>query len=379
MTRRRSLMLVAVSLLLGWSAGYWNARPGAQPALPADSSAMPAPRATGNPADERAPAATANPANGTRSTEAQPTAGLPARPHLAFDAIKFLSELPGQLDAIAKRAQSGDLRALNELADWLDYCDSASYVQSRAAARRNAESDLGEPTIAAYFQQLSMVCADWTGRQSWLSDAQTEVAAARADLRAQAQARAPGGTGRRGPLQVSAVLRRRAADAGDELARSLLPDRRQRQICGERPAGSSSAEIQANLACTDRAARETLRLILLRRDPRELEQVPVIIGAYGTELWNRSEFLRQPGEVPTAPALWIMAACQFGLNCSATGRALRLACAYGFCGYSHYWDYAADRLLPPSSARLVQQQLPVLVALIQAGDVDGILGPPPPG
>ncbi|MGE4073902.1 MAG: hypothetical protein AB7E72_22245, partial [Lysobacterales bacterium] len=314
-----------------------------------------------------------------RPMEVQRTPDSPPRPHLAFDSVSFLAELPGQLDAIAKRAQSGDLRALNELADWLEYCDTAAYVQSRAAARPVHDSDLGEPAVAAYFKQLSITCVDWTARQPWLSDAQAEVAAARADLRAQgqAQARSPGGMRQRGPLQLSAVLRRRAADAGDELARSLLPDRRQHLVCGERGNTASGAEFQDHWKCTDRAAREALRLILLRRDPRELEQVPVIIGAYGTHLWNRSEFLRQPGEVATAPVLWILAACQFGLNCSATGRALRLACSYGICGYAQYWDYAADRLLPPSSARLVQQQLPVLVALIQAGDVDAILGPPP--
>jgi len=309
--------------------------------------------------------------------EAQRPAEPAARPHLAFDSLKFLTELPGQLDAIAKRAQAGDPRALSELADWLEYCDAAKMARSLAAARPNSQSDLGEPAIAAYFQQLSMVCADWTDRQSWLSDAQAEVAAARADLRTHVQVRAPGVMGQRGPLQVSAALRRRAAEAGDELARSQLPDRPQNKACGELSSSATSSERKSNLICLDRAAREALRLILLRRDPRELEQVPAIMGAYSTYLWNRSEFLRQTSPVPTAPVLWIMAACQFGLNCSATGRALRLACAYGSCGYSQYWDYAADRLLPPSSARLVQQQLPVLVALIQAGDADAILGLPP--
>ena len=126
-------------------------------------------------------------------------------------------------------------------------------------------------------------------------------------------------------------------------------------------------------------SRERLAAIFAQRDGRVLEAVPRILMAMGPRTLSGSEYVRSSNFLASdLHARWILVGCQFGLDCGPTGRALRWACASeGACGYAHYHDYAADRLLPPATMRQIDRQLPRLVSLILAGDVDAVLGPPP--
>ncbi|MFO1493532.1 MAG: hypothetical protein U1F26_02600 [Lysobacterales bacterium] len=71
-------------------------------------------------------------------------------------------------------------------------------------------------------------------------------------------------------------------------------------------------------------------------------------------------------------ALWTLAACQLGLPCGPEHRSVQLACLSGLCGYRDYADYVYDQRLSPADRRHVEAQLPSLVAILKAGDVDAL-------
>lgn len=303
-------------------------------------------------------------------------------PTLGFDATRYLAALPERLDALAQRAKAGEPRALTELAEWMDYCSAAGGVGSRSRHTPSASGDLADTAIANYFQQAATLCTDWMARHRWLLDIRDEVAANARQRLLDLQARMP--LDAAAPGSVGEVLRRRAADAGDLIAAGLTNDGDVHERCGGAPADPAQTRQLAYLQCIHTRARQRLSTIFAEHDPQVLEAVPRIVGAMKSgsqtslallSLFN-TEYLRA-GQLPETEVRWILAACRFGLDCGPTGRALRWACVQGACGYRHYRDYAADRLLPPASMRRVEGQVQRLVALILAGDVDGVLGPPP--
>jgi hypothetical protein len=170
------------------------------------------------------------------------------------------------------------------------------------------------------------------------------------------------------------AIHRRAADAGDDIAVALSGDKLATQSCSNGPPSTASQRQEQN-KCLHAFAREHLLRLLRSGDPRLIEALPKIMASHGYKLLNGSEFMREsfPGE---REARWTLAACAIGLDCGPTGRALLWACFDGVCGYANYRDYVADRRLPPASMRVIEGQLPRLLALIEAGDADSILGPP---
>lgn len=378
------VVLWLIAVVLGAAIGRWTAPAGeARKPVPASAAATgdPAASVLASTADNRAPPATA--ATGETAAVPAPAPGLaeaPAAdaPTMGFDTVAFLAELPQRLDALTDRARDGDAQALTEMAEWLDYCDSARYA-TNVAGHGRPRGDLADAAIASYFQQTAQLCEQWLGRHAWLSQLREEVAANAVKARQALLARRTGDPAARAPRTIGEILRLRAADAGDPIAQGLTNDQDVALECGGVPMGQLQPGQQAQWQCVHAAARERLAAIFAQRDPRVLEAVPRILMAMGPRTLTGSEYVRSSNFLASdLHARWILVGCQFGLDCGPTGRALRWACASeGACGYAHYRDYAADRLLPPATMRQIDRQLPRLVSLILAGDVDAVLGPPP--
>lgn len=315
---------------------------------------------------------------------ATPQAGMPPEapaadgPKLALDAVAFLREWPARLDDLATRGKAGEARALTELAETLDYCSTAAGAITRARYSPAQAGNLADATVQAYFAEVDVQCKAWQQRHPWIDQLARD---ARQELQKHFQAlREHRATpDMRPPSTAAEALRRRAAAAGDTVAEALTNDDSIRRACGAPASGHLQTSQSAHWKCAHAAARERLAAILARRDPREIEAVPRILLAISPRLMSGSEYVSGHAyNQETASVRWILAACEFGLDCGPASRAMRWACAnYGACSYRHYRDYAADRLLPPATMRMVDGQVPRLVNLILAGDVDTILGPPP--
>ncbi len=299
-------------------------------------------------------------------------------PKLALDAVAFLREWPARLDDLSTRARAGDARALTELAEALDYCSAAGGAISRARYAPAQAGNLADTSVQAYFAEVDGQCKAWRQRNPWFDelvrDAHTQM---QEHLKALRDRRVTPGT--RPPGTAAETLRRQAAEAGDTIAEGLTGDDSIRRACGAPASGQLQANQLAHWECVHAAARESLAAIFARRDPHEIEAMPRILMAISPQLLNGSEYVRGSGlTAETNTVRWILAACEFGLDCGPASRAMRWACAnYGACGYRHFRDYATDRLLPPATMRMVEGQIPRLVNLILAGDVDTVLGPPP--
>lgn len=318
------------------------------------------------------------------ATPAPPQAGRPPEapaadgPKLALDAVAFLREWPARLDDLAKRGKAGDAPALTELAEALDYCSTAAGAITRARYSPAQAGNLADATVQAYFAEVDVQCKAWQQRHPWLNQLARDARQAMQDhLQALRDRRVT--PDMRPPGTAAETLRRQAAEAGDAVAEGLTNDDSIRLACGAPASGQLQTGQLAHWQCVHAAARERLAAIFARRDSREIEAVPRILMAMNPRLLNGSEFFRASNyNFEESNARWILTACEFGLDCGPAGRAMRWACAnYGACGYRHYRDYAADRLLPPATMRMVDGQVPRLVNLILAGDVDTILGPPP--
>lgn len=277
------------------------------------------------------------------------------------------------MDHLAESAESGDARALTDVADWADYCERTAAISSISMAGL-AQGDLADAAVAAYFKATASTCADWVARHAWLNQLKAGMTQKQRDYSELLRAGRKDDAVALGPRRLGDAIRRRAADAGDEIAMALSGDAPEGPSCSiDSPKASSQRQEQNK--CLHTSARERLLRLLLSRDPRLIEALPKIIASHGYKLLNGSEFMREtfPGE---REARWTLAACAMGLDCGPTGRALRWACLDGVCGYANYRDYVADRRLPPASMRVVEGQLPRLLALIEAADTDTILGPP---
>lgn len=346
-------------------AGTAPAEPGAGRSV----GAQPAAQAQPGPAPAEAPA----------PATVLPEAAAPDGPKLALDAVAFLREWPKRLDDLASRAQAGEPRALTELAEALDYCATAGGAVSRARYGAPNAGNLADAQVQAYFTEVDGLCKAFLQRSPWLADIARDTREKYQEHLTALRERRVTHEAPRPPTTVGDALRRRAADAGDAIAEGLTNDDDVRRACGAVPAGQIQANQQAMWQCIHAAARERLAAIFARRDPREIEAIPRILMAMNPQLLTASEFVRAGSYTfEENNARWILTACEFGLDCGPASRAMRWACAnFGACGYRHYRDYAADRLLPPATMRMVDGQVPRLVNLILAGDVDTILGPPP--
>jgi hypothetical protein len=326
----------------------------------------------------QATSASASGESGNPQTSLTPEAPATDGPKLALDAVAFLREWPARLDELATRARAGDARALTDLAEALDYCSAAGGAITRARYAPAQAGNLADTGVQAYFAEVDGQCKAWRQRHPWLDqlarDARTQM---QEHLQALRERRAT--PDMRPPGTAAETLRRQAAEAGDAIAEGLTGDDSIRRACGAPASGQLQANQSAHWQCVHAAARERLAAIFARRDPREIEAMPRILMAISPQLLNGSEYVRGSGfTAETNTVRWILAACEFGLDCGPASRAMRWACAnYGACGYRHFRDYAADRLLPPATMRMVDGQIPLLVNLILAGDVDSVLGPPP--
>lgn len=377
---RTGVLVVAVAVIAA-AIGRWSAPGNERSVANAERSQIELVDPDAQPAARPAVAARDAPTKPNPSATAAVAAGVsPTR--LALDVDAYFAALPARLDGIAEHARNGDGHALVELAEWLDYCSMAAQTGEAGRRGRAPRGDLGDADVVAYFQKTTVFCEQWLQRHPWLVALRDAVAMDRLREAATAGANAADRARRRSPINAAEALRRRAADAGDPVAQQAGHDPRLREACGE--ANSSGAESQAQrfavYRCLHAQLRTRLAALLAQRDPQVLEAMPKIVFAYDAFLVNGSPYFNvQTASDNATEVLWILTACQFGLNCGPSGRALRWACALGACGYAHYHDYASDQLLAPGSMRYVDALVPQLTALIWAGNVDAILGPPPGG
>lgn len=366
MSRPKAIALILLAFVAALTFGRWTMREAPAPARPSAgepelAAAASVPLERPSPAQPLQAAAMPAPALPDRATSTSP---------LAFDGVAFLADFPRRLDALAARAQLGDAQAQNELADWLYYCELAASAADRRTVRPGEEGALSDPGIRAYFAEVGSGCKAWISRQGWL---QPELAQIRDAHRRRAEMLAAGlkpGPGPREALSLSQSMLQQAARSGDALAQARSGERRGTDACGDASTMADSGDRRAQARCADQRLRLVLRDILIRRDPQTIEFVPQIVISYGTSSLNGSEFFQDF-------TLWVFAACHYGLNCGPTGRVLREACTRGLCGYRSFREYAADQLLSPTALRMIDSHLPRLLVLIDAADVDGILGPPP--
>lgn len=376
--RARTLVVVVAIAVIAAAIGRWTA-PGVERAVAKVTDSESAHSDAAGPRGENPkpdPGASAS----TKSTDTLAVASAnaadaaPTESKLGFDPEVFLAELPQRLDALAQRALNGEPRALAELADWIDYCSMAQRVANGTRIVDAAlASALSDPALVAFFRHTTTSCTGWLSHYPWLLKERDEANAALERYR-----RGPRENWTE-PLSLAARLRQRANDAGDLLARTHNSAGSEvATTCSARTPGTSPEEQLRFNQCAYEAARTQLQAILTNRDPQALAVVPNVVASYSPQLLSGSEFLRSYGG-PEAEVRWTLAACQFGLDCGPTNRAVRMACTMGLCGYTHYRVYAADQLLVPSSMRRVDSQVSQLVGLILAANVDAILGPPPGG
>ncbi len=280
---------------------------------------------------------------------------------------------------MADRAKGNDAAALGELADWLDYCKMVDMAVFAASATyriplQDADSRR-DASVAAYFQQLAAICKSWVARHPWLVKENLRIKNAREEYLTRLRA----GQVERNDAALEdlpRVLRRRASESGNLLAqargRKTLP-------CPTFQPTADAARQQANAreaqACIYRNNTELLARVLSSGDPRLIAAVP--------QLLTSQNYNWQQGFLSTdhfySSALWLLTACEFGLDCSGGGPALRNECASrGLCGYGHVRDFVADQQMTPARMRVLHAHIPRLVILIQSGNVEAILGPPPP-
>ena len=294
---------------------------------------------------------------------------------LGFDPTNFLAGLPQQLDQTSDRAKSGNAAALGELADWLDYCD-----QSKRAAEVGSISvhtmfaGFKDAEVLNYFKQVASVCAAWEKRQPWLAAQRALTNEANRDLYARMRA---GTLDVKGPMPVvfPQLLRQRALESGDLLSRVRA---RSPQPCKAHPPTADLNQQRAaslKLAnCIYQQQLELLKRALAGGDPRVIAAMPKILS---DSAWFPGSLPYLTQDQQFNQALWQLAGCASGLDCSGSGPLLREVCANAICGYRHARDYLADQRVTPATMRRVDSALPGLLAAIQANNLEAILGPPP--
>jgi len=377
------LWLILVALVAA-AIGRWSA-PSAEAALETRPGVTPveAMETTPNPAPRPEPADSARPGTAPVAPEFRlfvpPEAPAPGARGLGFDPTNFLAGLSQQLDQTADLARGGDAGALGELADWLDYCKqaeravrSSGYVPEWAP---NSES-FRDATIQQYFKQVNFTCVEWIKRHPLLEAEAKLIYEANRNLYAQMQAGTYDPKAEK-PTSLPQSLRRRAIESGDLMARSRFP---QEPPC-VRPADNPNrqqqlARVREYSACIYQARLEVLRRVLATRDPRVIAATPQILSMQWYGATRAQSYLS--GDALYNEALWQLAACSLGFDCSASGPQLRSACGNGYCGYRSSRDYFADQRLTPATMRRVDAAMPGLINAIQSGNLEAILGPPPP-
>lgn len=374
----RSRLLWILLVLVAAAVGRWSA-PTPAPVARTSQNAAPAeppPPAEVSKSDALTADADTKPAVAPPDWRAE--AGDPATPAFGFDVAAFFTAMTASLDDAARRAERGEPGGLIELSDWLEFCQHATSVAYLRRVARPASAGLANTEVFSFIERAGTTCSQWLARTPWVmvlkDQAEAEIEHYHRERRATGDSVPP--TSKRPPSAVDR-LRRRAAESGDMAAGARVDPARLRDSCGERPQPMSVTQGTQLGVCLHATLRQHLMSILASRDPRALAAVPDIFSAHQPVFLKGSEFLGQQSGYLETQVRWTLVACRFGLDCGVSGPAMRGNCLSGVCGYANYRDFAADRFLTPAAMRKVEGQVPRLIALILAGDVDSILGPPP--
>lgn len=375
-TQRRLLWILVV--LVAAAVGRWSAPTTAPDTSTSPPTAVAEPAASEGASNEDALTANAD----TKPVVAPPVwraeAGDPATPAFGFDVATFFTAMTASLDDATRRAEQGQPGGLSELAGWMEFCQQATSFTNLRRLARPSSALLANTEVFSFIERAGTACSQWLARTPWITvlkdQAEAEIEHYYRERRAAGESAA---TPSKRPASAVDRLRRRAADAGDIAARTRLDREQMRDSCGPRPQPMSVAQGNQLGTCLHATLRQHLMSILASRDPLALAAVPQIFAAHAPVMLKGSEFVGPQAGYLETDVRWTLVACRFGLDCGAGGPAMRGNCLSGICGYANYRDFAADRLLTPAAMRKVDGQVPRLVALILAGDVDSILGPPP--
>lgn len=132
----------------------------------------------------------------------------------------------------------------------------------------------------------------------------------------------------------------------------------------------------------DTEIRPVVRELLLA-DPVDIPVLALLHGRYGAEMGAVLQMdparAWRNGARLDPEALWLLVACDMGMDCVGTGApADRLCVDQGLCGYPDVESAVRDGLLGSSELELTLQARQQIVALLRRGDVDAIVNRPPP-
>lgn len=128
----------------------------------------------------------------------------------------------------------------------------------------------------------------------------------------------------------------------------------------------------------DKTLVESARPLLMSKDPRVIEELGGVIA-------NRSPRVQLAGGERPAPqawtAAWQLAACQFGSDCGAAGRAALTACwRDGVCGTGSSEEALARTVLSGEQYQAALRYRDMIVNAIESGDLGALgLGDSPNG
>lgn len=126
--------------------------------------------------------------------------------------------------------------------------------------------------------------------------------------------------------------------------------------------------------------RPTLRELLVS-DPSDLPNAEPLQIRYGSELGgvlNVSGGYGQRRNVPDAEALWLLVACDMGMDCSeASVAADRLCLTRGLCGYPDLQSAVRDGLIGANEMAATMQARERIVAALRRGDIAALVDPAP--
>ena len=135
------------------------------------------------------------------------------------------------------------------------------------------------------------------------------------------------------------------------------------------------------------ALRDALDFALRKPDPELLVDIGYLLEQHRADdlgdLQNGWLPGGRSGEVDfDRRSMWMLAACDLGLDCSATSRTLdRLCMADGLCGYDSVQAALDDGRIPPPQAAETERRRRLLVDRLRRGQVAGMFDPvlTPPG
>lgn len=120
---------------------------------------------------------------------------------------------------------------------------------------------------------------------------------------------------------------------------------------------------------------------LLVSDPSDLPHAGPLHDRYGRELGpllRRSGGYGQRANVPDTEALWLLVACDMGMDCAeASVAADRLCLLRGLCGYPDLQSAVRDGLIGADELAATMQTREQIVAALRRGDIAALVDPAP--